>query len=47
MLFSQYDADTTLGLLERTGFGVIESKLETQFEGDHEVDNLWVLAKRL
>ena len=46
MYFSQHDADTTLELLEATGFHIIESKVETQFEGDHDVDYLWVLAER-
>ena len=46
MFFSQHDADTTLALLERAGFEVIESAVETQFEGDHDVDYLWVLAAR-
>jgi cyclopropane fatty-acyl-phospholipid synthase-like methyltransferase len=46
MFFSQYDPQTTLGLLERAGFTVIESSVETQLEGDHDVDYLWVLAER-
>jgi cyclopropane fatty-acyl-phospholipid synthase-like methyltransferase len=46
MFFSQYDADTTLAMLDRTGFEVQESVVQTQFEGDHDVDYLWILARR-
>jgi cyclopropane fatty-acyl-phospholipid synthase-like methyltransferase len=46
MFFSQYDPETTLQLLRHAGFEVLESRVETQFEGDHDVDYLWVLARR-
>jgi hypothetical protein len=40
-----YDAETTPELLERTGFHVVASKVETQVEGGRDVDYLWVLAE--
>jgi hypothetical protein len=46
MYFSQHGPDTTLDLLEAIGFHVIESQVETQFEGDHDVGYLWVFAER-
>jgi SAM-dependent methyltransferase len=46
MFFSQHDPDVTLALLDRAGFNVIERTIESQFEGDHDVDYLWVLAQR-
>ena len=46
MFFSQYDAETTLGLLAQAGFEIIESEVEDQIEGDREVTYLWVLARR-
>ena len=46
MFFSQYDAETTLGLLREAGFDVLESAIEDQLEGDREVTYLWTLAQR-
>jgi SAM-dependent methyltransferase len=46
MFFSQHDAGTTLKLLDAAGFDVVERSTETQFEGDHDVGYLWVLAHR-
>lgn len=46
MFFSQYDAATTLALVEEAGFDVVTSGRESQFEGDHDVEYLWVLAQR-
>ena len=46
MFFSQHDPETTLGLLRAAGFEVLESAVESQFEGDHDVEYLWVLARR-
>jgi SAM-dependent methyltransferase len=46
MYFSQHDPDTTPALLTRAGFDVLESRVETQYEGDHDVEYLWVLAQR-
>jgi len=40
------DADTTPALIGDAGFDVVEADVETQFEGDHDVDYLWVLATR-
>jgi hypothetical protein len=28
------------------GFEIEDSEVQTQFEGDHDVDYLWVLARR-
>jgi cyclopropane fatty-acyl-phospholipid synthase-like methyltransferase len=47
MFFSQYDAETTLGLLGEAGFEVLESAIEDQLEGDREVTYLWILARAL
>jgi len=46
MFFSQYDAETTLGLLADAGFEVVERAIEDQLEGDREVTYMWVLAVR-
>jgi SAM-dependent methyltransferase len=46
MFFSQYDAETTLGLVAEAGFEPVETARETQLEGDREVEYLWVLARR-
>jgi cyclopropane fatty-acyl-phospholipid synthase-like methyltransferase len=46
MFFSQYDADTTLGLVRAAGFEVLETAVASQFEGNHDVAYLWVLARR-
>lgn len=45
MFFSQFDSETTLTLLEGTGFEVLERAVEAQSEGDTEVEYLWVLAR--
>ncbi len=46
MFFSNFDADTTLELVEVAGFEIEDSEVQTQFEGDRDVDYLWVLARR-
>lgn len=46
MFFSQFDAETTLGLLADAGFSVVEQAIEDQYEGDREVTYMWVLAVR-
>jgi cyclopropane fatty-acyl-phospholipid synthase-like methyltransferase len=46
MFFSQYDAETTLGLVRDAGFEILERSVASQYEGDHEVAYLWVLAQR-
>jgi cyclopropane fatty-acyl-phospholipid synthase-like methyltransferase len=46
MFFSQHDPEATLALVRDAGFEVIESGVESQFEGDHDVEYLWVLARR-
>jgi hypothetical protein len=42
----QFDAEITLGLLTEAGFTIIEHAIEEQYEGDHEVSYLWILAVR-
>ncbi len=46
MFFSQYDAETTLGLVRDAGFEILERSVASQYEGDPEVAYLWVLAQR-
>jgi cyclopropane fatty-acyl-phospholipid synthase-like methyltransferase len=46
MFFSQHDAATTLALVRRAGFEVLEHAVESQFEGEREVAYLWVLAQK-
>lgn len=46
MFFSHFDEVTTLGLVRDAGFDVLDSHLETQIEGENEVEFLWVLAQR-
>jgi predicted TPR repeat methyltransferase len=46
MFFSSYDPDTTRRLLGESGFDIVREAIEQQWEGDHEVSYLWVLARR-
>jgi cyclopropane fatty-acyl-phospholipid synthase-like methyltransferase len=46
MFFSSYDPATTRRLLEDSGFTIVRDSVEQQHEGDHEVDYLWVLARK-
>ena len=46
MFFSQYDAQRTLEIVRTAGFRIIHDARETQIEGDHEVEYLWVLAQK-
>jgi hypothetical protein len=46
MYLSHFDADTTLGLVREAGFELERQAIETQLEGEHEVEYLWVLARR-
>lgn len=46
MFFSQYDAATTLELLDKAGFDIVRKAVEAQLEGDHDVPYLWVLARK-
>ena len=45
MFFSGYDAEITLELVREAGFDLEYSEVQTQFEGDHDVDYLWVLGR--
>ena len=46
MFFSHFDAETTLSLVEQTGFEILSAHRETQREGSTDVEFLWVLAGR-
>jgi ubiquinone/menaquinone biosynthesis C-methylase UbiE len=44
MFFSHFDEETTIALARATGFTITETSVEEQFEGDHAVPYLWLLA---
>jgi cyclopropane fatty-acyl-phospholipid synthase-like methyltransferase len=46
MFFSHFDADTTLRLVGEAGFEILSAHRETQLEGSHDVEFLWVFAER-
>ena len=46
MYFSHFDEETTIGLVRAAGFAVLETAVEDQWEGDHAVPYLWLLATR-
>ena len=46
MFLSQFDAETTLGLVRDAGFEIVRQAVETQLEGSRGVAYLWVLARR-
>ena len=46
MFFSQFSAQETLELLRAVGFEVVSMDLESQLEGENEVEYAWVLARR-
>jgi ubiquinone/menaquinone biosynthesis C-methylase UbiE len=46
MFISCFDPETTKRLLCDTGFELLESAVETQLEGGHEVPFLWLLARK-
>jgi hypothetical protein len=45
MFFSQYDAISMAALVRNAGFHVLTQAVETQREGEREVNFLWVLAQ--
>jgi cyclopropane fatty-acyl-phospholipid synthase-like methyltransferase len=46
MFFSQFSPQETLELLRAAGFEVVSTDLESQLEGENEVEYAWVLARR-
>ena len=46
MFFSHFDASTTLRIVEEAGFEILKAHRETQLEGSHNVEFLWVFAER-
>ena len=44
MYFSHFDEETTVDLVRAAGFTVDEAVMEEQWEGDHAVPYLWLLA---
>jgi hypothetical protein len=46
MFFSQFSPQETLELIRAAGFEAISSELETQREGDAEIEYAWILARR-
>jgi hypothetical protein len=46
MYFSHFDEETTIGLVQAAGFTVVETAVEEQWEGDHAVAYLWLVANR-
>jgi SAM-dependent methyltransferase len=46
MYFSHFDEETTIGLVRAAGFTVVETAVENQWEGDHAVPYLWLIATR-
>jgi SAM-dependent methyltransferase len=47
MFFSHFDAETTLQIAREEGFEILSAHRETQIEGSHDVEFLWVLAARV
>jgi len=46
MYFSHFDAKTTLHLVRKAGFEILDAHRRVQLEGAEEVEFLWVLAYR-
>ena len=46
MFFSSYDPDTTRRLLDESGFDIVRDAIEEQWEWDHGVSYLWVIARK-
>lgn len=46
MYFSSYDPETLKDYVIQEGFEIIETAIENQWEEDHEVPYLWLLARR-
>jgi cyclopropane fatty-acyl-phospholipid synthase-like methyltransferase len=46
MYFSHFDEETTAALLENAGFDVVLRDVETQLEGDQQIDYVWFQARK-
>jgi cyclopropane fatty-acyl-phospholipid synthase-like methyltransferase len=46
MFISSFDPETTVGVLAQAGFEVLSRDVESQLEGDREIEYLWVVARR-
>jgi ubiquinone/menaquinone biosynthesis C-methylase UbiE len=46
MFLSCFDPETTKRLVNAAGFELLETAIETQVEGSHEVPYLWLLARK-
>jgi cyclopropane fatty-acyl-phospholipid synthase-like methyltransferase len=46
MYFSSIDAPTTTRLIQDAGFSIVTSAIESQLEGNREVEYLWLLARK-
>ncbi len=46
MFLSVYRPEVTKSLVEEAGFRILETGIESQFEGDHDIPYLWILARQ-
>jgi ubiquinone/menaquinone biosynthesis C-methylase UbiE len=46
MYFSNYPPDTVKGLVEMSGFSILESDIEVQIEQGNEIPYLWIFAQK-
>jgi cyclopropane fatty-acyl-phospholipid synthase-like methyltransferase len=46
IFLSVYKPEQTKEIITQTGFQILDTGIENQFEGDHEVPYLWILAQR-
>jgi cyclopropane fatty-acyl-phospholipid synthase-like methyltransferase len=46
IFLSVHEPEQTKVLITQAGFKILDSAIENQFEGDHEIPYLWVLAQR-
>lgn len=46
MFFSQFGPDETIELVRDAGFAVESAEIETQSEGDSEIEYVWICARR-
>jgi hypothetical protein len=46
MFLSVFPPQTTKDIVAAAGFQILESSVENQFEEDHDIPYLWILARR-
>ena len=46
MFFSSFDPETMKRLVQKAGFEILETDIESQLEQNSEVPYLWILAQR-